>query len=178
MQMLGKWRTNAWIAVALLAGCAGEETVFPATGAAPPSGGQIAPAITGGVPVTSEDLATGGMTLTGGTATSSGGTTAFTGGNEFATGGTTASTGGTSTSTGGTTASTGGAEPPPIDLDMLFPPPTPPSERKPDPNNPPECPAVAPENPVGDCAGLPIYVNCKYGTYNCICDWYHWLCAG
>ena len=52
----------------------------------------------------------------------------------------------------------------------------------PSPNNPAECPAVAPENPVGDCLGLPIYLNCEYGDdmywYVCTCDWYHWLCVG
>jgi hypothetical protein len=53
---------------------------------------------------------------------------------------------------------------------------------EPSPNNPMECPAIAPENPVGDCLGLPIYLNCEYGDdtywYVCVCDWYHWLCAG
>jgi hypothetical protein len=48
------------------------------------------------------------------------------------------------------------------------------------PDNPPECPDVAPENPVGDCLGLPVYLGCQWGnderTYTCICDWYHWLC--
>ncbi len=48
--------------------------------------------------------------------------------------------------------------------------------REPDPNNPPECPKHAPENPIGSCIGLPIYVTCSYTTYHCICDWYHWLC--
>jgi hypothetical protein len=52
----------------------------------------------------------------------------------------------------------------------------------PSPSNPAECPAVAPENPVGDCLGLPIYLVCEYGDdtywYVCTCDWYHWLCAG
>jgi hypothetical protein len=52
----------------------------------------------------------------------------------------------------------------------------------PSPDNPVECPAVAPENPVGDCLGLPIYVVCEYGDdinwYVCTCDWYHWLCVG
>lgn len=50
----------------------------------------------------------------------------------------------------------------------------------PSPDNPPECPQGAPENPIGDCLGLPVYLGCSYsdGTrvYNCICDWYHWLC--
>ena len=50
------------------------------------------------------------------------------------------------------------------------------------PNNPPECPAVAPADPVGDCLGLPVYLTCEYGDdtywYVCTCDWYHWLCAG
>ena len=48
--------------------------------------------------------------------------------------------------------------------------------REPDPSNAPECPKHAPENPVGDCLGKPIYVQCGYTTYHCICDWYHWLC--
>jgi len=61
-------------------------------------------------------------------------------------------------------------------------PPLPPPEYLPAADNPPECPATAPEDPVGDCAGLPIYVVCNYGDdnywYTCTCDWYHWLCAG
>jgi hypothetical protein len=48
------------------------------------------------------------------------------------------------------------------------------------PNNPKECPAGAPANPVGPCLGLPIYVGCNYTNgqrqYSCVCDWYHWLC--
>jgi hypothetical protein len=60
--------------------------------------------------------------------------------------------------------------------------PEPPPEYLPSPSNPPECPAVAPEDPVGDCLGLPVYVTCEYGDdnywYVCTCDWYHWLCAG
>jgi hypothetical protein len=49
-------------------------------------------------------------------------------------------------------------------------------------DNPPECPSLAPPNPVGNCLGLPIYVICGYGAeggqqYTCTCDWYHWLCA-
>jgi len=48
-------------------------------------------------------------------------------------------------------------------------------------DNPKECPAGAPANPVGSCLGLPIYVRCVYTngarTYTCVCDWYHWLCA-
>jgi PPE-repeat protein len=51
-------------------------------------------------------------------------------------------------------------------------------DRTPAADNPAECPDVAPDNPVGDCLGLPVYVQCKYGTYVCVCDWYHWLCAG
>jgi hypothetical protein len=50
----------------------------------------------------------------------------------------------------------------------------------PAPNNPPECPKGAPANPIGSCAGLPVYLACNYtnGTvnYGCICDWVHWLC--
>jgi len=51
-----------------------------------------------------------------------------------------------------------------------------PGDRTPNKDNPKECPAVAPENPIGDCIGVGIYVTCGYTTYNCICDWYHWLC--
>jgi hypothetical protein len=73
--------------------------------------------------------------------------------------------------------STPAAEPLP-DLSKILPPPSTPETRVPAADNPAECPAVAPENPVGDCLGLPIYVECRYGTYTCVCDWYHWLCAG
>lgn len=51
-----------------------------------------------------------------------------------------------------------------------------PGDRTPNKDNPKECPAVAPENPIGDCIGVGVYVTCGYTTYNCICDWYHWLC--
>ncbi|MDD9947360.1 MAG: hypothetical protein OXU20_40350 [Myxococcales bacterium] len=51
-----------------------------------------------------------------------------------------------------------------------------PGDRTPNPNNPPECPAVAPDNPLGPCVGLPVYLECDYTTYYCICDWVHWLC--
>jgi hypothetical protein len=49
-------------------------------------------------------------------------------------------------------------------------------------DNPPECPSLAPPNPVGNCLGLPIYLICGYGAeggqqYTCTCDWYHWLCV-
>lgn len=49
---------------------------------------------------------------------------------------------------------------------------------EPDPSNVPECPKAAPENPIGSCIGVPIYALCSYGggKYNCVCDWYHWLC--
>lgn len=61
----------------------------------------------------------------------------------------------------------------------LFPPATgAPPDRTPSPDNPPECPDEAPENPLGPCAGLPVYIVCTYGTYTCICDWVHWMCAG
>ena len=63
-------------------------------------------------------------------------------------------------------------------LAEIFPPLSTPETRIPSPDNPAECPDVAPENPVGDCLGLPVYLGCSYGTYNCICDWYHWLCFG
>gem|GEM_PF-7116968 len=64
------------------------------------------------------------------------------------------------------------------DLGEILPPLSTPETRVPSPDNPAECPAVAPENPIGDCLGLPIYLECNYGTYFCVCDWYHWLCAG
>jgi len=64
------------------------------------------------------------------------------------------------------------------DLGEILPPLSTPETRVPSPNNPAECPATAPENPVGDCLGLPVYLECSYGTYYCVCDWFHWLCAG
>jgi hypothetical protein len=64
------------------------------------------------------------------------------------------------------------ATPPP-----LFPAPDP--DRTPSPDNIPECPAEAPDNPIGPCAGVPVYAVCNYGTtYSCICDWIHWICVG
>jgi hypothetical protein len=51
-------------------------------------------------------------------------------------------------------------------------------DRTPSPDNPPECPDVAPADPFGSCVGLPVYVTCEYGSYSCICDWVHWICAG
>lgn len=48
--------------------------------------------------------------------------------------------------------------------------------REPDPANPKECPQHAPENPIGSCIGVPVYAVCSYTTYNCICDWIHWIC--
>lgn len=50
-------------------------------------------------------------------------------------------------------------------------------DRSPDPGNAAECPALSPENPVGDCLGLPIYLTCGYKNWDCVCDWYHWLCV-
>lgn len=64
------------------------------------------------------------------------------------------------------------------DLGDILPPLSTPETRVPSPNNPAECPATAPENPIGDCLGLPVYLECTYGTYYCVCDWFHWLCAG
>jgi hypothetical protein len=74
-----------------------------------------------------------------------------------------------------------------IDWDDIFPPPpdggtpTTSGDLKPLPDNVPECPPTAPENPVGLCIGVPIYAFCGYtdgvNNYNCICDWYHWLCS-
>jgi len=51
-----------------------------------------------------------------------------------------------------------------------------PGDRTPNADNIAECPKVAPENPIGDCLGVPVYATCGYTTYNCICDWYHWIC--
>jgi hypothetical protein len=95
--------------------------------------------------------------------------------------------------TGGETTPDGGAAPGLGDwLDDLFggadagtpPPDTTPADpndevipgREPDATNIPECPKRAPENPIGSCIGVPIYASCGYSGYNCICDWYHWLC--
>ena len=64
------------------------------------------------------------------------------------------------------------------DLGGILPPLSTPETRIPSPSNPAECPATAPEDPIGDCLGLPVYLECNYGTYFCVCDWYHWLCAG
>jgi len=46
----------------------------------------------------------------------------------------------------------------------------------PSPDNPKECPPIAPDNPIGSCIGVPVYATCTYGTYSCLCDWVHWLC--
>ena len=74
----------------------------------------------------------------------------------------------------------GGSAPAPDEFDpgAIFPPLSTPETRIPSADNPAECPAKAPEDPVGDCLGLPVYVECNYGTYSCVCDWYHWLCFG
>jgi hypothetical protein len=54
-----------------------------------------------------------------------------------------------------------------------------PADYKPAADNPDECPAEAPENPLGPCIGQSIYVVCNYGaTYSCVCDWVHWICIG
>lgn len=60
----------------------------------------------------------------------------------------------------------------------LFPPPSTPADRIPSPDNPAQCPALAPADPWGPCAGLPVYLTCDYGTYHCVCDWIHWICIG
>ena len=60
----------------------------------------------------------------------------------------------------------------------LFPPPSAPADRIPSPDNPVECPDVAPADPWGPCAGLPVYLTCDYGSYHCVCDWIHWICVG
>jgi hypothetical protein len=87
------------------------------------------------------------------------------------------SSGGAGSSTPPASGGAAGAAPLP-DLTDVLPPLSTPETRIPSPNNPAECPATAPENPVGDCLGLPVYLECEYGTYYCVCDWYHWLCAG
>ena len=71
-----------------------------------------------------------------------------------------------------------GAEPVEPALPPLFPEPSTPANRPPAPDNPAECPSVAPEDPWGPCIGLPVYLECNYGTYFCICDWIHWICVG
>jgi len=63
-------------------------------------------------------------------------------------------------------------------LPPLFPELSTPDNRPPSPDNPAECPATAPEDPWGPCVGLPVYLECSYGTYFCICDWIHWICVG
>ncbi len=76
---------------------------------------------------------------------------------------------------GSTVMSDAGATPAPTS-DAAAPDPFAPGDRTPNKDNPKECPAVAPENPIGDCIGVGIYATCGYTTYNCICDWYHWIC--
>jgi hypothetical protein len=63
-------------------------------------------------------------------------------------------------------------------LPPLFPEPSTPDNRPPSPDNPTECPSEAPADPWGPCVGLPVYLECNYGTYFCICDWIHWICVG
>jgi hypothetical protein len=91
---------------------------------------------------------------------------------------TSGSAGAVSSGAAGSGAAPNASTPPLPDLTDIIPPPSTPESRVPSPNNPAECPAMAPENPVGDCLGLPIYLECEYGTYYCVCDWFHWLCAG
>ncbi len=79
-----------------------------------------------------------------------------------------------SSAAGAGAAGTGQVSPPDPDAGVDFFPTD--TDLSPSPDNPPECPATAPENPVGDCLGLPVYVECLYGNYYCICDWFHWLC--
>jgi hypothetical protein len=68
--------------------------------------------------------------------------------------------------------------PPPAPAPAPAPEPAPelPPDYTPSPDNPPECPTVVPDDPVGPCDGLPVYLECLYGEYYCVCDWYHWLC--
>jgi hypothetical protein len=63
-------------------------------------------------------------------------------------------------------------------LPPLFPEPVTPDNRPPAPDNPAECPSEAPADPLGPCLGLPVYLECNYGSYFCICDWFHWICVG
>jgi hypothetical protein len=117
----------------------------------------------------------GGSSGSGGSAgTGSGGSSGSGGSAGTGTGGTSGSGGSAGTGTGGTSGVGGEAG------TMTEPMPMP--DYAPSPNNPPECPAMAPPDPVGDCLGLPVYLVCEYGDdsfwYVCTCDWYHWLCAG
>ena len=102
-------------------------------------------------------------------------------GGNAGTGGTAGTGSSTGAGAGGTTDTGGGAGAGDI-AGMASEPPMPMPDYAPSPDNPAECPSVAPENPVGDCLGLPIYLTCEYGDdtywYVCTCDWYHWLCAG
>ncbi|MDH5674824.1 MAG: hypothetical protein OEZ06_22030 [Myxococcales bacterium] len=107
----------------------------------------------------------------------------------------------TGTGAGGADASNGEADPEPDTTDdgSSTPSTTPPAasdpaaaatpaftslaDLEPSPNNIPQCPATAPENPWGPCVGVPVYAVCDYGTqpapfYSCICDWIHWICVG
>lgn len=64
----------------------------------------------------------------------------------------------------------------PLDGSVVTPAPGAPRDLTPSPDNIKECPPTAPDNPVGSCIGVPIYATCSYTSYNCICDWYHWIC--
>jgi hypothetical protein len=148
----------------------------PGTGGTPSYGGGPA---TGGVVATGGAVSAGGAVASGGVTHSGGGGAA---GGSMPTGGAGASGGdGGSGATFpggaggiGVIGGAGGGAP-------LVPPPTDVTTLPPSPDNPPECPAVAPENPVGDCLGLPVYLSCSWSdgtrTYSCVCDWYHWLCV-
>jgi hypothetical protein len=56
--------------------------------------------------------------------------------------------------------------------------PTGPADYTPSPDNHETCPDLPPENPWGNCLGVPVYAVCGYTDYNCICDWFHWICLG
>lgn len=142
-------------------GSATTAPVSSTSAAAAPARAPAAPASTGAASASTAAAASGGA---GGSSTAS-----------AAVGGSSAAAG----AAGSSPMASGGAGAPALpDLTQILPPPSTPETRIPSPNNPAECPAVAPENPIGDCLGLPVYVECNYGTYTCICDWYHWLCAG
>jgi hypothetical protein len=159
----------------------------PAPAAAPGAGGSVAPA--GGEAGGAAGMAAG-MAGTPGSAgadavqgsdagdddgaSGMAGASAMAGSGGAAGSGAQAGTGGAAGMSGaaGTTGAAGAAGSAPAPMPLYLP----------SPNNPAECPAVAPENPVGDCLGLPVYLVCEYGDdvywYVCTCDWYHWLCAG
>lgn len=159
-------------AVAAFASAGSAAALPEPTGASSPEAATAAPAVTGSATAGSSagSLATtpGGSSVRTGTVSPASATSSETAG----------STAGAAGSSASPSAAGSSASPPAPAEPPLFPEPSTPESRVPSPDNPPECPAVAPENPIGDCIGLPVYVECVYGTYYCVCDWVHWLCAG